>query len=100
MAEIIRERGLSNEDFFARHAGVGRVGLVGGNTWVDRIIARAERHLHPEHQWSRWTHAFLLQGLRPDGHQWVIESERGIDSAGRCAMLVRVRDCQGPRVLC
>ena len=75
MGEIIRERGLTNAEFFARHAQVGRVGLVGGNTWVDRIIARAERHLDPEHAWSRWTHAFLLQGARPDGHHWVIESD-------------------------
>lgn len=75
MPEIIRERGLTNEEFFARHAAPGRVGLVGGNTWVDRIIARAERHLDPDHKWSRWTHAFLLQGQRPDGHHWVIESD-------------------------
>lgn len=78
MGEIIPVRGLSNAEFFARHAALGRVGLVGGNTWVDRIIARAERHLHPEHEWSRWTHAFLFQGRRGDGHDWVIESDLDI----------------------
>src|SRR5262249_47540801 len=25
--------------------------------------------------WSPWSHAFLFQGLRADGHHWVIESD-------------------------
>ncbi len=78
MNEIIPVRGLTNAEFLARHAAVGRVGLVGGNTLADRIIARAERHLHPTREWGRWTHAFVCQGARADGHQWVIESDLDI----------------------
>jgi hypothetical protein len=75
MGEIIAVRGLSNADFFAQHAAPGRVGLVGGTAWVDRLIARAERHLDPDHEWGRWTHAFVCQGTRVDGQVWVIESD-------------------------
>lgn len=75
MSDIIPVRGLTNAEFFARHAALGRIGLVGGNAFVDRVIARAERHVVPERKWSRWTHAFLFQGQRPDGHHWVIESD-------------------------
>ena len=78
MSNIIPVTGLTNAEFFARHAAAGRVGLFGGNTWADRLIARAERHLDPDRQWSRWTHALLFQGPRADGHQWVIESDLDI----------------------
>lgn len=78
MSEVIPVSGLSNADFFARFAAPGRVGLLGGNTWVDRLIARAERHLDPAQQWSRWTHAYFFQGKRADGHHWVIESDLDI----------------------
>ncbi len=78
MSDIIPVRGLTNAEFFARHAALGRIGLVGGNAFVDRVIARAERHVVPERKWSRWTHAFLFQGQRPDGHHWVIESDLDI----------------------
>ncbi len=75
MGEIIEVTGLSNADFYARHAAPGRVGLVGGTSWVDRLIARAERHVHPEKEWGRWTHAFVCEGARADGHHWVVESD-------------------------
>ncbi len=52
-----------------------RVGLTGGVTLIDQAIARAERHLDHEGRWSLWSHAFLFQGRRPDGHHWVIESD-------------------------
>jgi hypothetical protein len=42
---------------------------------VDKAICRAERHLDEEKQWGSWSHAFLFQGQRLDGHHWVIESD-------------------------
>jgi hypothetical protein len=68
-------RDLSNAEFLARYAAPGRVGLSGGETLVDQAIRRAERHLHPEAQWGLWSHAFVFQGLRVDGHHWLIESD-------------------------
>lgn len=78
MGEIIPVRGLSNADFMARHAAPGRIGLAAGNTWADRLIARAERHLNADKAWGSWTHAFLCQGERADGRHWVVESDLDI----------------------
>ena len=78
MSEIIEVQGLGNAEFCDRYAAPGRVGLVGGVTLVDRVIARAQRRLDEEEHWSRWSHAFLLQGRRPDGQHWVVESDLDI----------------------
>ncbi|NBV24381.1 MAG: hypothetical protein EBS05_20985 [Proteobacteria bacterium] len=67
--------GTSNREFLEQFARPGRVGLCGGDTLIDRGIARAERHATPDGQWSRWTHAFIFGERRTDGHQWVIESD-------------------------
>ena len=67
--------GLSNREFLERYAGLGRVGLSGGVTPIDLAICRAERHLDVEKRWGIWTHAFLFEGVRADGHHWVIESD-------------------------
>ena len=75
MNQVIELRDLTNEEFFTRHAGPGRVGLVGGTTLIDRAICHAQRHLDEDKNWSCWSHAFLLQGERSDGHHWVIESD-------------------------
>ena len=72
---VVNVNNLSNEEFLKRYACAGRVGLSGGPTLVDKAICRAQRHLHPDKQWGLWSHAFIFQGLRPDGHQWVIESD-------------------------
>jgi hypothetical protein len=66
---------MSNREFLDRYAGAGRVGLSGGITLIDKAICRAERHLHVEEKWGSWSHAFIFQGQRHDGHQWVIESD-------------------------
>jgi hypothetical protein len=66
---------LSNREFLTRHARPGRIGLSTGITLADRAIARAERHLNPDGAWGCWSHAFIFQGVRVDGHQWVIESD-------------------------
>jgi hypothetical protein len=67
--------GLSNREFLDRYAAVGRIGLSGGVTLVDQVICRAERHLDERKQWGSWSHAFLFQGRRVDGHHWLIESD-------------------------
>jgi len=73
--ETIVLQGLTNREFLERFARPGRVGLSGGVTLVDRMIARAERHLDPEKRWGCWSHAFLFEGVRIDGQHWVIESD-------------------------
>ncbi len=67
--------GLSNREFLELHARPGRLGLSGGVTFVDQAICRAERHLDERARWGAWSHAFLFQGQRLDGHHWVIESD-------------------------
>jgi hypothetical protein len=67
--------GLSNREFLERYARPGRIGLSGGITLIDKAICRAERHLNEREQWGSWSHAFLFQGQRSDGHHWVIESD-------------------------
>jgi hypothetical protein len=67
--------GLSNREFLERYAQPGRIGLSGGITFIDKAICRAERHLDERERWGSWSHAFLFQGQRPDGHHWVIESD-------------------------
>jgi hypothetical protein len=67
--------GLSNREFLELHARPGRIGLSGGVTFIDKAICRAERHLDEHEHWGAWSHAFLFEGLRPDGQHWVIESD-------------------------
>ena len=67
--------GLSNREFLELYARPGRIGLSGGITFIDMAICRAERHLDERERWGSWSHAFLFQGLRLDGHHWVIESD-------------------------
>jgi hypothetical protein len=67
--------GLSNQAFLERYAAPGRIGLSGGLTIIDKTICRAERHLDARALWGCWSHAFVFQGQRPDGHHWVIESD-------------------------
>src|SRR5882757_9032742 len=75
MIETNLVEGITNEAFFATHARSGRIGLVGGTEPGNRVISRAQRHLSDDKAWSCWTHAFLFQGKRADGHHWVIESD-------------------------
>lgn len=75
MSETIFVTGISNREFLERYSAAGRVGLSGGTTLIDRAICRAQRHLHPRKRWGMWSHAFLFQGVRADGHHWVMESD-------------------------
>ncbi len=72
---IVRVDGLSNREFLERYARPGCIGLSGGVSLIDQAICRAERHLDKEKNWGAWSHAFLFQGKRADGHHWVIESD-------------------------
>lgn len=65
----------TNAEFFEQHAAAGRIGLVGGALPGNRFIGRAQRHIIEGREWSRWSHAFLLQCRRAAGHHWVIESD-------------------------
>ena len=75
MNEIFPVTGLTNQEFLEKYARPGCIALSGGVSLIDRVIRRAERHVGTEKQWSQWSHAFLLQGRRLDGHHWVIESD-------------------------
>ena len=66
---------MSNREFLERYAQPGRVGLSAGETLVDKMICRAERHLDERERWGAWSHAFIFEGVRVDGHHWVIESD-------------------------
>lgn len=67
--------GISNREFLERYARAGRVGLSGGTALVDQVICHAQRHLDVAARWGTWSHAFLCEGERVDGQQWVIESD-------------------------
>lgn len=73
--QIVRLNNLSNEEFLKRYALAGRIGLSGGLTLIDKAICRAERHLKANERWGLWSHAFVFQGVRADGHHWVLESD-------------------------
>jgi len=75
MPNIIPISDLSNAAFLEAYAAPGRIGLAGGITLVDRVIARAQRHLDKNHRWSHWSHAFLFEGPRADAKHWVFESD-------------------------
>jgi hypothetical protein len=73
--KTVRVTGISNCEFLERYAHPGRIGLSTGTTLADQIICRAERHLDDEKRTGSWSHAFLFQGTRHDGHHWIIESD-------------------------
>jgi hypothetical protein len=72
--ETVRVTGLSNQEFLQKYARPGRIGLSGGFSLVDKAICRAQRHLDEQERWGAWSHAFIFQGMRADGHHWIIES--------------------------
>jgi hypothetical protein len=74
-AQTVVANGLSNREFLELYAKAGRIGLSGGLTLIDKAICRAERHLDQRAAWGVWSHVFLFQGQRLDGHHWLIESD-------------------------
>ena len=76
MNQVITLTGISNREFLETHALPGRIGLAGGgSSIINKSIARAQRHLDSDKNWSNWSHAFLFQGSRVDRKQWVVESD-------------------------
>ncbi|HUR56530.1 MAG TPA: hypothetical protein VM029_02395 [Opitutaceae bacterium] len=75
MTDTIVVAGLSNQQFLERYAHPGRIGFVGGTELTNRLIQRAQRHQVADGAPSPWSHVFLFQGARRDGHQWIIESD-------------------------
>lgn len=70
----------TNARFFAEFAAPGRVGLVGLQSWIDRQIRKSQRRLDADAAWSLWSHAFLCEGVRLDGHHWLLESDLDLHS--------------------
>ncbi|OGV73673.1 MAG: hypothetical protein A3K19_28215 [Lentisphaerae bacterium RIFOXYB12_FULL_65_16] len=77
--DVFHLRDLSNAEFLAQYAQPGRIGLASGLTVVDKAICLAERHLDAKGQWGQWSHAFVFEGERVDGHSWVIESDLQVE---------------------
>ena len=75
MAQPQTVTGISNREFIHTYAAPGRIGLAGGADVVSRLIEFAQRHLNDDGRSSLWSHAFLFQGTRHDGHHWVFESD-------------------------
>jgi len=70
---------MSNREFIETHAMAGRIGLAGGPSLSSKMIQLAERRVDAsDAEPSLWSHAFLFQGKRVDGHHWVIESDMEI----------------------
>jgi hypothetical protein len=67
--------GISTQEFWARYAKKGAVGLVGGTLWIHRAICEAQALITPDHKPSLWAHAFIFTGKRPDGLDWIAESD-------------------------
>ena len=73
--ETVMVSGIPNQEFLERYAQAGRIGLCQGATLIDKAICRAQRRLDTEGTAGSWSHVFLFQGQRADGHHWVIESD-------------------------
>lgn len=67
--------GISVQEFWARYAKKGAVGLVGGTLWIHRAICEAQALITPDGKPSLWAHAFIFTGKKPDGHDWIVESD-------------------------
>lgn len=64
-----------NVAFIEQHAAPGRIGLCGGQQWLNKLIRKAQSPLTADGHRSMWSHAFLFSERRIDGHWWVIESD-------------------------
>jgi hypothetical protein len=73
--KTVKVSGITNQEFLERYAQAGRIGLCQGATLIDKVICRAQRKLDREGAAGSWSHVFLFQGERADGHHWVIESD-------------------------
>jgi hypothetical protein len=67
--------GVSREEFWKRWAKKGTVGLVGGTSAIHQAICEAQSLITPDRKPSLWAHAFVFTGRRPDGSDWIAESD-------------------------
>jgi hypothetical protein len=72
---LVRVEGLTNQDFLDQYAAPGRIGLSTGTHLLDKAIARAQSRLDERGVWGMWSHAFVFEGRRADGHHWLVESD-------------------------
>jgi hypothetical protein len=67
--------GISREEFWRRYGKKGVVALVGGTSSIHKAVCDAQALVTPDGKPSLWAHAFLFTGKRPDGYDWVAESD-------------------------
>lgn len=65
----------SNQEFIERYALAGRVGLVSGASLIDQVIQKATGKVSTRQRRGEWSHAWVFQGRRRDGHHWIVESD-------------------------
>ena len=73
--QTVQIRSLSNQEFLEGYAAPGRIGLSGGPTITDKVISHAQRGLDATEGPGGWSHVFVCQGRRLDGHHWILESD-------------------------
>jgi hypothetical protein len=71
----VSEYPTSNAEFIERHAAPARIGLCGGQQWLNKLIRKAQGPLTADGHRAPWSHAFVFSERRVDGHWWVIESD-------------------------
>ncbi len=64
-----------NAELIRKHARPGCIGLCGTSDWVGKAIRKAQAPLTDDSHRSLWSHAFLFNEQRLDGHWWVLESD-------------------------
>lgn len=74
-SKTVKVSGMTNQEFLERYSQAGRIGLCQGATLIDKVICRAQHRLDRDGTAGSWSHVFLFQGERVDGHHWVVESD-------------------------
>jgi hypothetical protein len=69
------ESQTGNAAFLEKHAAPGRIGLCAGSDLTSKMIRKAQAPLTADGHRSQWSHVFIFNERRIDGHWWVIESD-------------------------
>lgn len=69
------ESQTGNAAFLEKHAAPGRIGLCAGSDLTSKMIRKAQAPLTTDGHRSQWSHVFIFNERRVDGHWWVIESD-------------------------
>lgn len=64
-----------NRDLITSYARAGCIGLCSSAGLFTKVVQRADRRLDEMRRPGTWSHAFVFQGIRADGRNWVIESD-------------------------